>query len=67
LDNRDILVDGKPIMYKAWLKKGIIHIKDLFNEDSNFLSLTDFKAKFDLEVPFTVYYGPLNAIPASWK
>jgi len=54
-------------MYKAWLKKGIIHIKDLFNEDSNFLSLTDLKSKINLEVPFTVYYGLLNAIPASWK
>ena len=26
-NNRNILVDGKPIMYKAWLKKGIIHMK----------------------------------------
>ena len=66
-NNRNILVDGKPIMYKAWLKKGIIHIKDLINEDSNFLSLTDLKAKFNLEVPFTVCYGLVNAIPASWK
>ena len=66
-NNRNSLVDGKPIMYKAWLKKGIIHIKDLINEDSNFLSLTDLKAKFNLEVPFTVYYGLVNAIPASWK
>ena len=66
-NNRNILVDGKPIMYKSWHKKGIIHIKDLFNEDSNLLSQTNFKAKFDLEVPFTVYYGLLNAIPASWK
>ena len=62
-----MFVDGKPIMYKAWLKKGIIHIKDSINEDSNFLSLTDLKAKFNLEVPFTVYYGLLNAIPASWN
>jgi len=66
-NNRNILVDGKPNMYKAWLKKGIIHIKDLFNEVSNFLSLTDLKAKFHLEIPYTVYYGLLNAIPASWK
>ena len=54
-------------MYKAWLKKGIIHIKDLINGYSNFLSLTDLKAKINLEVPFTVYYGLFNAIPARWK
>ena len=59
--------DGKPVMYKAWLKKGIIHIKDLINEDSKFLSLTDLKAKFNLEVPFTVYYGLVKAILARWK
>ena len=29
--------------------------------------LTDLKAKLNLEVPFTVYYGLLNAIPANWK
>ena len=46
-NNRNILGDGKPIMYKAWLKKEIIHIKDLINEDLKFLSLTDLKAKFN--------------------
>ena len=46
---------------------GIIHIKDLLNEDSKFLSLADLKAKFNLDVPFTTYYGLLNAIPANWE
>ena len=54
-------------MYKSWLKKGIIPIKDLFNEDSSLLSLTNLKANFDLEVPLSVDYGLLNAIPASWE
>ena len=65
LNNSNILVDGKPILYNSWLINGIIYIKDLL--DLNFLSLADLKAKFNLDVPFTTYYGLLNAIPANWK
>ena len=66
-NNRDILVDGKPIFYNSWVNKGIICIKDLLAEDLNFLSLTELKAKLNLEVPFTTFYGILQAIPKIWK
>ena len=56
-NNRDILVDGKPIFYNSWANKGIICIKDLLAEDLNFLSLTELKAKPNLKVPFTTFYG----------
>ena len=63
----DILVDGKPIFYNSWVNKGIICTKDLLAEDLNFLSLTDLKAKLYLEVPFTTFYGILQAILKYWK
>ena len=66
-NNSNILVDGKPILYNSWLINGIMYIKDLLAEDKNFLSLADLKAKFNLNVPLTTYYGVLNAIPANWK
>ena len=66
-NHRDILVDGKPIFYNSWVNKGIICIKDLLAEDLNFLSLTDLKAKLNLEVSFTTFYGILQAIPKKWK
>ena len=66
-NNSNILVDGKPILYNSWLINGVMYIKDLLAEDKNFLSLADLKAKFNLNVPFTTYYGVLNAIPANWK
>ena len=66
-NNSNILVDGKPILYNSWLTNGIMYIKDLLAEDKNFLSLAGLKAKFNLNVPFTTYYGVLNAIPANWK
>ena len=50
-----------------WVNKGIICIKDLLAEDLNCLSLTDIKAKLNLEVPFTTFFGILQAIPKKWK
>ena len=66
-NNSSILVDQKPIFYSAWFKKEIIHVKDLLNENRDFLSLADFKQKFKVNNPFTMYYGLIRAIPISWK
>ena len=38
-DNKEILVDGKPIFFSEWFKKGIISIKDLLNENGNFSNI----------------------------
>ena len=66
-NNRDIIVDGKPIFYSSWFTNGIIRIKDLLDEGLKFLTLADLEAKFNLEVPFITFLGILNAIPKKWK
>ena len=66
-NNSNILLDGKPILYNSWLINGIIYIKDLLAGDKTFLSLANLKAKFNLNVSFTTYYGVLKTIPANWK
>ena len=66
-NNRNIRLDGKSIFITEWFKKGINYIKDLLDEDFNFLSVTNLKQKFRIEFPFTVYYGLLKAIPKEWK
>ena len=66
-NNSSILVDQKPIFYSAWFKQEIIQVKDLLNENRDFLSLADFKQKFKVNTPFTMYYGLIRAIPISWK
>ena len=34
-NNRDILVDGKPIFLSEWFRKVILSINDLLNESGN--------------------------------
>ena len=66
-NNQNIVVDGKPIFFRNWVNKGLVYIDDLLDEDSNFLSLVGLKDKFQINPPFTVYYGLLKAIPKEWK
>ena len=62
--NRNIKIVGKPIFYNSWFKKGIIRLRDLLNENYNFLSLVELKEKFNFVTPFTTYYGLIKAIKA---
>ena len=39
----------------------------LLNVNREFLSLADFKQKFNIDTPFTLYHGLINAIPNEWK
>ena len=45
----------------------IIHLDDLLNEHSNFYKFHEFKAKYNFDVPFTVFYGLNDAIRNAWK
>ena len=55
------------IYLKQWHRSGITYINDLLNEDLSLLSYNVFQQTFHLKVPFTTYYGLINAIPPSWK
>ena len=66
-NNRKILVGKKTVFYKKWYDAGIIKISDLLNQNQDFLKLHELAIKFNLKVPFTTYYGLVNAIPKNWK
>ena len=66
-NNRKILIENKPIFYHEWYDAGIIKISDILNQSSDFLNWHEFAVKFNLNVPFTKYYGLVNAIPKVWK
>ena len=55
------------VFYKNWFTHNIIHLNDLLNEHSNFYKFHEFKAKYNFDVPFTVFYGLIDAIPSVWK
>ena len=66
-NNSNILINKSTIFFKQWYRSGIIRIQDLLDVDFTFLSLDKFQRKFHLQVPFTTYYGLINAIPSSWR
>ena len=55
------------MFYQNWFDAGITKIADLLNQQGVFLDLHEFGRKFHMNVPFTKYYGVVNAIPKHWK
>ena len=55
------------VFYKNWFTHNIFHLNDLLNEHSNFYKFHEFKAKYNFDVPFTVFYGLIDIIPNVWK
>jgi len=55
LNNKEILVDGKPIFFSEWFKKDIISIKDLLNENGSFLTFDEFSLKYSCKANFLQY------------
>ena len=66
-NNQNIVTNGKSIFYSSWFNKDIISIRSLMTEYNQFLSLSELRQKFNLEIPFTLYYGLVSAIPKEWK
>ena len=62
-NNKEVLVDGKPIFLSEWFKKGILSINDLLNESGNFLTFHKFRDKYSCESNFLQYYQVVSAIP----
>ena len=56
-NNQNIVINGKSIFYSSWFNKDIISIRSLMTEYNQFLSLSELRQKFNLEIPFTLYYG----------
>ena len=63
-NDKDILVDGKPIFLNEWFRKGILSINELFkNETGNVLTFQEFRDKYSCESNFLQYYQVVSAIP----
>ena len=66
-NNRNILIDKKPVFYRRWFSHNIIYIRDLFDRHGNLYSYSEFKTLYNLQVLFTTFYGLVDAIPSLWK
>ena len=62
-NNREILVDNKPVYLNNWVENSVILIKDLLKDDGNYLSFQEFLDKFTCKTNFLQYYHIISAIP----
>ena len=64
--NSFIKINNKYVYYKTWANKGILFLKDLFNNTS-WLTYDEFCMKYYFRPPFTVYNGLILAIKTYYK
>ena len=66
-NNKEILIDKKPVFWKPWYDKKIFFIKDLLTDSGDFPSFNQFKEKYNIETNFLQYYQMISAIPSILK
>ena len=64
--NYFIKINNKYVYYKTWANKGILFLKDLFN-NTTWLTYDEFCMKYYFRPPFTVYNGLILAIKTYYK
>ena len=60
--NSLVKVGKNPIYYKSWSAKGIQKVRHLMTDKSKFLSLTEFKERFDIRTNFLIFCGVISSI-----
>ena len=56
-----------PVFFKPLFEAKLTSIKQFLKEDNTFLSLDELIRKVNINIPFTLYYGLVAAIPTEWK
>ena len=60
--NKNLLVGGKCFFYKSWLDKGICYIRDLMDNECNFLEFNAFTQSTSINTNFLQYQGVIECI-----
>ena len=63
LNNKEILVGGKPIFIGEWFNNNILFIQDLLNSNGQLMSYQEFKNKFACKSNFLQFYQIVSAMP----
>ena len=66
-NNQDIKIDNKTIFFRTWFDKGVHTVKDLVDQNLDFLTYEEFQLRYHLQPNFLTYYGLINAIPQEYK
>ena len=63
----DINIENKSVYWKAWQDKNVIFIKDLLNDQGNYLSPQKYGVKYNIKVNVLQYNQLISAIPTHLK
>ena len=66
-NNRNIMIEGKPLFHNCWFENNIIRVEDILDNNGNFLSFNHLSEQYQLKIPFTLYFGLISSIPSQWK
>ena len=65
--NSNIRIGKNTIYNKELCEKGVIYIQDLMHMGERFLTFDEILNKFKCKIPFTLYFGIIQAIPKIYK
>ena len=65
--NSHTRIQNAPVGYKTWFEKGVIRIKDLFNQNGTLHRVEYFQQKVDRNINFLDVYGLASTIPYHWR
>ena len=64
--NSQIRIGNTPVLYKTWVNKGIIRVKDLMKKEK-FLNYKEFCNKYNFSPQYLKYCGLIDAILKKWN
>ena len=65
-NNQGMKIDNK-IFFHTWFVKGVHTVKDLVDQNLDFLTYEEFQLRYQLQTNFLTYYGLINAISQEYK
>ena len=57
-----IKVGNSPIYYKTWATKGVREVRHLTKDENSFLSLAEFRERFNIKINYLTFHGITAAI-----
>ena len=65
--NKNVKVDGNPIFWNQWYIKGVFFIKDIIQENGDFMSIDTLYNIYGIHTNFLALLQIKNAIPYQWR
>ena len=66
-NNKNMTIAGKSVYYKDWYAAGISKVKDILDNNNEFVSYSNVCRKIGCSFPSTRLLGLIAAIPSTWK